>query len=143
MGCDLCVYTPKFGDEDCGMAYSTFNRVRISIIQLYLMKMKVDVDVEDGEVLPLNMGIVPESLHKRVSDALSSINSPEASGMLEFWNHSDSDGIYWSEDCEHIAIGIKKILNMFDKDDDDKDRAEALMNLFESAGRNMGIVVVC
>ena len=64
--------------------------------------------------------------------------------MLAFWNHSDCEGSYWTEDCKDIAKGIKMILNMFDKDDDeDKGWAERLMELFDAAGRNEGIVEVC
>ena len=143
MGCDLCLYVPKNGDEDCGMSYSTFNRVRTSIIQLYLEKMEVEVDVEDDEVFPLSMGIVSESLVDRVSNALAHIDSPEADSMRVFWVHSDCEGTYWTEDCKYIAEGIKMILNMFDKDDEDRGWAKALMELFDAAGRNEGIVEVC
>ena len=143
MGCDLCVYVPKNGDEDCGMSYSTFNKVRTSIIQLYLEKMGVTVDIEDSEVLAYSMGIISDTLWKRVSDALEGIDSPEAAGMLAFWNHSDCEGSYWTEDCKDIAKGIKMVLNMFDKDDEDRGWAKTLMELFDAAGRNEGIVEVC
>ena len=143
MGCDLCVYIPKYGDEDCGMSYSTFNRVRASIIQLYLEKMGAVVEMDDKEAYAYSLGIISDSLHKKVSQALVDVGSSEAEGMLTLWTHSDCDGTYWTEECKTIASGIKKILTMFDEDDEDKGWAEALMQLFDAAGRNEGIVEVC
>ena len=143
MGCDFCVYVPATEDKDCGMAYSTFGRVRTSIIALYLEKMGKVVDLSDGEDFNLMMNVVSQSLVDKVSKALDELKTEEADAMKVLWEHSDCDGSYWTEDCENIAKGIKKILPMFDKDDDDKDWAKSLMEMFEYAGRNEGIVEVC
>ena len=110
MGCDFCVYVPATEDKDCGMAYSTFGRVRTSIIALYLEKMGKVVDLSDGEDFNLMMNVVSQSLVDKVSKALDELKTEEADAMKVLWEHSDCDGSYWTEDCENIAKGIKKIV---------------------------------
>lgn len=142
MGCDLCVYVPDKGDYDCSMAYSSFNRVRVSIMALYLEKMGASVDISDGDAFNLMVNIVSKTLQDDVSKALDDLNTEEADAMKVFWNHSDCDGQYYSEDCLNIASGINKIIDMFAEDDDDKFVAKNLADMFQYAGSKDGIVEV-
>ena len=143
MGCDLCVYLPDNGDHDCAMAYSSFNRLRNSIIALYLQKMGKEVELTDGEDFNLMVGVTSMSLIKKVSKALEEIGTEEAYGLKVLWEHSDCDGNYWSDDCLSIGHAIKSIIDMFDEDDDDKCWAEGLADMFIYAGEHDGIVEVC
>ena len=143
MGCDFCVYLPDDGKYDCGMAYSTFNRVRTSIVALYLQKHNVDVFMTDEEDYGLTFAVVSQSLMEKVSDALDNMCTDEANSLKVVWEHSDCDGSYWSEDCVNIGAAIKSVLKMFDEEDPDKERAEALAEMFCYAGEKQGIVEVC
>ena len=145
MGCDLCVYLPDDGDKDCGMSYSTFDRVRTSIVMLYLKKKGLDdqVVITENSALANIFGVMPKPSYESVSKILGSIGTDEGDSMKFFWEHSDCDGSYWYEDCLNIANVIKSILPMFDEEDFDKGYAEALERTFRYAGEMEGIVEVC
>lgn len=146
MGCDLCVYVPADSGKDCSMAYSTFNGVRTAIVYLYLKKMGIDDKIKvgkDSEFAHL-FGITPVAEFNSVTEALESLGTEEGDSMALFWTHSDCDGSYYHEDCLNIANAIRKVLPMFDEDDEnyEKSCAESLADMFQYAGEVEGFVEV-
>ena len=142
MGCDLHVYVPEESDDGwCGMAYSTFNRIRNLIVEEYV--------VMNGQELPENdpllgmMALNTDSYFKAILDRLYDIDEDNVEGIIALWKHSDCDGEYWTDDCFMIANAIDKILPRINKGDMDYNRLESLRDVFRCAAKKDGMVIVC
>ena len=143
MGCDLIVYKPEEGDDGwCGMAYSTFNRLRNVIVKTFI-QMK-GYELPENNPLLDAIALNSVSYCDAINEILDKISDENIEGIRTLWNHSDCDGEYFGEDCKDIGAVIERILpNVTDIEEWDRGMLESMRDMFKHAGEVDGLVVVC
>ena len=141
MGCDIVPLIPDDDHTSC-MAYSSFARARIEILEAYFLAKGVSFETESTEdILCTTLGILPEKTINKMKAWLLTSEDAEAPGMLEFLEHSDCEGYYETETCGMIAQGVKIAMEQMDPEEID-DRIESLYETFTYAYEKDGIVAM-
>lgn len=137
MGCDLCIYVPDTGKDDCAMAYSSFHMIRIECAKKYMEINELDTDGLLGFEYDTMLDMIKSYLHTH--------DDEDGEILARFMEHCDCEGIYYTDECADNANFLTKYLDNYFKDDGDEFficKVKSLRDTFKAAAEQDGVVIV-
>ena len=144
MGADFVTYTPN-GDE-ARMAYTTVHRIRGYLARLAgeefsnkYIKVFADLRIANTRNDPFEISKADVAFN----ELMLGLEGKYAYGIRAFLDHSDCDGVFYTEDCGAIAKVLDALLETdIVLSEDDRSIIDDLITAFESAYDHDGIVII-